>query len=326
VAVIQNGLFIYGGRTDPYNMYSYTSAPTIDDLIYLPLSSAFDTASPPWQSLSSNGPAVAWHTLTPFNSTSLFLFGGDPGSNSPTVLPDGSDSSAYLNVASLSNPLWIIEPQGWANQPQRRIYHTASSAGGKIYIIGGARVDATNVGFFTHYVFDPSGPSFELLPSGGPPDIVGHATVVTSKGILLVLGGFSASTLELSSLNMFWALDTTNPNPLWTTYNVNGTLIPQGRRGFAAVISNNVLFIHGGSDATLQTTYSDGWMLNLDTMEWTQSDAMSQSLGPRRDHFAADVAGQVLMGFGMTTPHLQFYPRRFNLIQVMEPTVQLQVL
>jgi hypothetical protein len=310
-------------------MYSYTSAPTINDLIYLPLSSTFNTASPPWQLLSSNGPTVAWHTLTSFNSTFLFLFGGDPGSSSPTVLPDGSDSSAYFNVASVSQPVWIIEPQGWANQPQRRIFHTASSANGKMYIIGGARVDAMNVGFFTHYVFDPSGPSFELLPSGGPPDIVGHATVVTSKGILLVFGGFSASTLELFPLNSFWALDTTNPNPFWTTYSTNGTSMPQGRRGFAAVASNNMLFIHGGSDAALQTTYSDGWMLNLDTMEWAQSNDMSQNLGPRRDHFAVDIAGQVVMGFGMSNS-IEIFTRNdsrpIHSIQVMQPTAQLQVL
>ncbi|KAH7886407.1 hypothetical protein F5I97DRAFT_1880096 [Phlebopus sp. FC_14] len=64
-AVLEDTLYVHGGMTDPYNTYSYTSAPEISDILSLNLSVSFSSASPPWQLLSADSsPALAWHTLS----------------------------------------------------------------------------------------------------------------------------------------------------------------------------------------------------------------------------------------------------------------------
>jgi hypothetical protein len=114
-AVINDALFIHGGKTDEFNSYSYDSAPTNNDLLYLPLSSPFDPFAPPWQLISSSsnpsssqGPVVAWHTLSAFDASHLLLFGGEPGPNSPVVLPDRPDSAVPAMVNETNIPGSIL--------------------------------------------------------------------------------------------------------------------------------------------------------------------------------------------------------------------------
>ena len=63
---------------------------------------------------SSQGPALAWHTLSALNNTDVLLFGGLPDSNSQTVIVTLPDSAALLNVYSRTSPSWFIEPSSWA--------------------------------------------------------------------------------------------------------------------------------------------------------------------------------------------------------------------
>lgn len=308
VALVNDVLFVHGGRTDPYNEYSYTSAPVDNDLLFLSLSSSFDPSSPPWQYVggSSNssapqGPAVAWHTLSAFDSNDLLLFGGVPGPNSQTVQVDQADSAYLLNVYNRLEPSWTSESNSWASEPTRRIYLSACSSGGKVYIIGGEKADGSGSAFSDHYVFDPSGPSFTQLPtSNGPPDLYGHASVVLSNGTLLVLGGYSPSGSSLVPFNRIWALDTTRSDAEWYSFSVSASNLPSPRRGFAAVkLDGDRVLIHGGGDATLQTTYSDGWILDTsqNPASWSSLSQLSQ-LGPRKDHFAIAMGSEVVFGFG----------------------------
>ena len=96
-------MFVYGGKTDQFNSYSYTSAPNTNDLLYLPLTNSFSTASPPWtlasnsrNSSSLQGPPLAWHTLSPFKSSNVLLFGGVPDPNSATVVVGVADSAERM--------------------------------------------------------------------------------------------------------------------------------------------------------------------------------------------------------------------------------------
>lgn len=75
---MSNTLYIHGGKTDPSNAYSYTSAPTTNDLLALDLSIPFALDAPPWRLLSgveipdgSQGPALAWHTLTAYSEDAI---------------------------------------------------------------------------------------------------------------------------------------------------------------------------------------------------------------------------------------------------------------
>ncbi|KAF8813335.1 galactose oxidase [Phlegmacium glaucopus] len=308
IALLNDSLFIHGGKTDPFNSYSYTAAPNTNDLLYLPLTNPFSTASPPWTLVSNSanssslqGPFLAWHTLSPFNPSNVLLFGGNPDPNSATVIVGAADSAGLLSVASPLYPVWTLEPVSWAGEPVRRMRHsTATSASGQVFIIGGEKADGSGNALSDHLVFNPTVPSFTLLPSNGPPDIYGHASIILSDGRLLVFGGYSPSQGTLLPFSTIWVLDTSQSNLVWTIIKTSTTLLPSPRMAFAAVsLDDGGILIHGGSDANLQTNFADGWILDIsqNIMNWTQAEALSQ-LGARRDHFAARQGDQVIFGFG----------------------------
>ncbi|KIM39937.1 hypothetical protein M413DRAFT_11987 [Hebeloma cylindrosporum] len=290
VAMINDALFVHAGKTDEFNSYSYTSAPNTNDVIYLSLSSSFSADSPPWELVSSSvnattsqGPSLAWGTLSKLDSSSLLLFGGQPGPNSPTVIVGAADSAAILDVKSPTSPTWISEPASWANEPVRRIRHSSvTSPSGSVFIIGGEKADGSNTAFSDHYIFNPVVSSFALLPPNGPPDVYGHASVLLSDGRILVFGDTTQSTLS------------------WTMINTATTSLPSPRMAFAATsIPNGKVLIQGGSDASLQTNVADGWILDTtqNPMTWSQVPALSQ-VGARRDHFAVSSGDLVVFGFG----------------------------
>ncbi|OSX57606.1 hypothetical protein POSPLADRAFT_1049841 [Postia placenta MAD-698-R-SB12] len=309
--LVETVLFIQGGRTDEYNQYSYSSAPPTNDMFVLSLSSSFNLSSPPWQYTSgcsdcssSQGPAVAWHTVSPVNTSYMLLFGGDLGPNSAVTVPESSDSADFVNVKNPQSPIWDDEADSWADEPLRRMYHSASSTGGKVYIVGGEKTDGSGSAFSTHYVFNPSAPSFsELSSTNAPPGIYGHTSVVLSDGRLIVFGGYEQSSNTLLPFSTVWSLDTTQSTPIWSTVSVSASSLPDPRRGFAAtLVDGGKVVIQGGADAQLQTSYSDGWILDTtkSPMVWTSVSALSE-LGPRRDHFAVALGSQVLFGFGYAT-------------------------
>lgn len=309
IAVLNDCLFVHGGKTDEYNSYSYRQAPTNNDLLYLSLSSTFNLTSPPWELISSSsetstsqGPAVAWHTLSGLNSSSILLFGGLPATNSATVLTNRADSSWMLDVYALSEPNWEQEALSWAGQPTRRIHHsTVTSISGQVYIVGGEMADGSEVALTEHYVFDPDSQSFTLLPSiNGPSDITGHSSIILSNGTMLVFGGYSQTQDSLLPFSIIWTLDTTESTPSWNQISLSTNPLPNPRRAFASTcIEGNKVVIQGGSDASYQAVYNDGWILDLsqDSPGWVEVAALTQ-VGARYDHFAVPIGSSVMFGFG----------------------------
>ena len=299
-------MFLYGGKTDQYNAFGYDSAPWNNDLLFLSLSTAFDPSVPPWQyvsgsqntSISSQGPTLAWHTVSAFNSSYSLIFGGSTGPLS-TALPDNSDSAELLNVLNPIQPLFITYPEGWAGEPQRRMRHATASINGSLYIIGGEAADGSGNLFSTHYLFIPSTPIFIELPSeNAPPGIMGHAAIILLDGRLLVFGGISQG--QLISFSECWVLDTTQSNLIWTLASIDQSSLPSPRSSFAYVLlDDGRVLIQGGTDATFQAAFVDGWILDpsKNPMTWTLVPALSQ-LGGRKDHFAINAGGQVVFGFG----------------------------
>ena len=305
VALLNDSLLIHGGKTDQFNAYSYTSAPNTNDLLYLPLTSSFSAASPPWilvsNSTNSSSPFFAWHTLSPSNLPNVLLFGGSPDPNSPTVVVSLADSAQLLNVASPLQPVWSLKSTAWAGEPVRRMRHsTATSSSSQVFIIGGEMADGSGNALSDHYIFNPTVPTFTLLPPNGPPDIYGHASIMLSDGRLLVFGGYSPSQRILLPFSMIWVLDTSQSNLAWSVIQTTTKSLPSPRMAFAAAsLNDGTILIHGGSDASLQTNFADGWILDTSqsTMDWTQVEALS-NLGTLRDHFAAPQGDLVLFGFG----------------------------
>lgn len=320
VALLDSTLYVHGGLSDPFNSYSYSSAPEISDLLVLDLSTSFDSSSPPWQLFSNNSsPALAWHTLSAFNPTELLLFGGQPGPNSLTALTGLNDSSGLLSTSNQPGPSFLMEPQNWANEPMRRIRHSSSYTSGKVWLIGGEKADGSGNAFSDHYSFSPSGLEFVQLPSSSdaPPDIYGHASLVLLDGRILVLGGYCASYSGLVPMDTVWSLDTTQNPPVWERLSISNESLPSPRRDFAAVVlSNGQVLIHGGGDAQLQATYSDGWILDTgqNPMSWNSVPALAQ-LGQRKDHLAVQANGCVFFCFGKL--HESHGSRRFPLISFM---------
>ncbi|KAF8150818.1 hypothetical protein B0H34DRAFT_678582 [Crassisporium funariophilum] len=306
--VLHDALFVHGGKTDEFNSYSYTSAPNTNDVLYLPLTDPFSADSPPWQLVSSSansttsqGPALAWHTLSAFDTSDILLFGGQPGPNSPTVIVGSADSAGLLDVFSRLNPVWSTEPISWAGEPVRRIRHsTATAPSGLVFIIGGEKADGSGSAFSDHFVFDSRLPTFRLLPSeNGPPDLYGHTSIILPDGRIFVFGGYCPSQGNLLPFSTIWVLDTTQSPLSWTELSIStDSLFPSPRIAFVAVLlGDGRILIQGGSDATLQTNLEDGWILDTKTMTWTPVEVLSQ-LGARRDHFAICVGDEVVFGFG----------------------------
>lgn len=245
---------------------------------------------------------MAFQSLSAYDASHMLMFGGQPDPNSDTVLPDRPDSAWTLNVQNADIPSWANESQGWANEPSRRIFHSASSSGGKVFIIGGQKADGSQTALGTHVVFDYTGPTFTTLPTpNGPPDLYGHTSLVLRNGSLLVFGGYSQSQGTLLPFSTVWILDTWADTFTWSLVRIDNTTLPSGRRNFAAVVlSDGRILIHGGSDSVLQTTYSDGWILDttVDPMLWTQVDSLS-ALGSRRDHMVVGIGSVAIFGFGV---------------------------
>ncbi|KAF8920360.1 hypothetical protein CPB85DRAFT_1248525 [Mucidula mucida] len=283
VAVMNNVLYVHGGKTDEYNSYSYTSAPTNNDLLYLDLSISFSSDSTPWQLVSSTdeGPALAWHTLSGLNSSYALLFGGLPGPTSSTVLTSQADSAWLLDIHNGTRPIWLQEAKAWGGEPIRRIRHsTVTVESGHVFIFGGELAD-------------------ELPAEGGPPDITGHASCILSNGTIIVFGGYSQSTSTLL--------------PFSTICLRKYHLEFHGRRNdkssspktcFRGYMSGWItILIHGGSDAEFQTTYSDGWIIDFsqDPAVWIQIDALSDlvlvvTISPSLQD------PQLLLGYGESGP------------------------
>ncbi|GAB1521910.1 hypothetical protein RhiTH_005009 [Rhizoctonia solani] len=303
--ILGNTLYVHGGKVDPYNAYTYSSAPGTNDLLSLDLSSSFATSDPPWAYVSgsnaastSQGPSVAFHSLTAFDERSMLLFGGDGGP--PMPLPSGSDSAWLLNISGPNTPTWIKQPEGWASEPMRSIRHSAASSFGRVWIIGGEKSEGSNLPVDGNYVFQPSVPSFDLLSvNNAPPVLVGHSAVRLGANLMLVLGGYNPSGNTMMDMSTLWFVDTSLPVPVWTTSNASGD-VPTPRREFACtVLGDGRVFLHGGADATLQTVYSDAAILDVSQtpMRWSTIGGFEE-IGARRNHMAVGVGSQVLIAFG----------------------------
>ncbi|KAJ7170899.1 hypothetical protein C8R43DRAFT_944719 [Mycena crocata] len=300
-SIITSSLFIQGGKQDTFNALGYDSALAQGDLLWLPLSNTFSVDSPPWEFISdpmnntnSHGPAVAWHTLSAYNSSTLLLFGGLPSPSVPLMTL--ADSGWLLNIYNRLVPQFNEEAAGWGGEPMRRIHHAAvSSLAGQVYIIGGEKADGSGLAFADHYVFNPETSSFTLLPAdGAPPALTGHAAIILPNGQILIFGGLSSN--GLLSFGLIYIFDTSTNT--WSLLTVSSASVPQGRRAFAYVLlDQNTILIHGGCDGDFLNTYHDGWTYDIPSTTWTSVPALD-ALGPRKDHFAAAYGGQVIFGFG----------------------------
>ncbi|KAG8964837.1 hypothetical protein FRC03_001306 [Tulasnella sp. 419] len=305
-ALLGNTLYVHGGKVDPFNSYSYTSAPNTNEVLSLDLSSAFDISNPPWNFVAGaadpstcQGPAVAFHSLTAYDDSHLLSFGGEGG---PTMPIQTNSDSTWVFDATI--PFWRNEQAN--GEPQRRTFHSAAASNsGQVWITGGQKADGSAIGFRDTYIFQPSDYSFSTLGTTGDSDLpalVGHGSIMLPSGLLVVIGGYSSDTDNLTPFSMIWLLDTMSPNPTWINITAQGAT-PHPRRNFAmASLDDNKILIHGGGDAVMQSVYDDGAILDLSVTpaNWVAVPELADGLGPRSDHMAIGLGNYVLFGFGRT--------------------------
>ncbi len=222
-ALVGNLFVVQGGKTQGTTGggYTYNSAPSDAQMYTLDLSTSFSLASPPWQAITVDAssiaaPAVAFHTISPLNSTALLLFGGD---GSPVVPVQTRNDSAYIvslgGTTSNRTVSYQTAPTTW-NQPMRRMYHSSESNGrGTVWIVGGEKADGSGIVLDQQWNADTtaSSPTFQLATSSPPGSLVGATSTLLSDGTLLMLGGVD-STGQLQSLQNVYAYSTTSK--AWT--------------------------------------------------------------------------------------------------------------
>lgn len=321
-ALVGSLLVVQGGKTQGTTGggYTYGSAPSDGEMYVLDLSSGFPLSSPPWQAVSVGeaglaAPAVAFHTITPLNSTSLLLFGGDA---SPVVPVQTRNDSAYIvhlgGSAANRTVIYQTVPTTWS-QPMRRIYHTSESNGrGQVYIVGGERADGSGIALDEQWNIDTttSSPTFQLASPSPPGSLVGSTSTMLSDGTLLLLGGVDPSgqlqTMQnlyaYSSKSKTWSQTTTttasNQTLAARQANANSAAFPAPRRDHIAVsLPNQRVFIQGGASADLSTVYSDAWILDwsVNPPVWTMIEATGGP-GERYGHSAVAYGREVLISFG----------------------------
>lgn len=274
-------LVIHGGKADPDSVYSYSSAPNVGSTLFLALNSTFFANSAPFIEVKSPpGPALVWHTISPFahldGTWQTLSFGGDSGISSQSSRT--SNNSVWLDTFDLQNYSslqYVNQPENWGSQPSNRIYHSAvTGIDGEVYITGGLKNDGSNTAFADVYLFDSGQSHFAPLPS--LPDCLYHHTSIMlgNNSILVLSGAFISqitSNVEVFPYTKLHRLDLSRSNFAsdWIEVAIGGDA-PQGRRGATATLSHNgdKVMLLGGASSDLQAVYDEIWMLDLNTLTW----------------------------------------------------------
>ncbi|KAG0150276.1 hypothetical protein CROQUDRAFT_104386 [Cronartium quercuum f. sp. fusiforme G11] len=334
IPLSDNSLLVYGGKVTGNGGYTYSSAPDTNDLLYLTLNSSFPAASPPWQYLAGSQLPTTTSGSQPVSYTALGLLVPPTPSSPGTILAFGgaaplssnlseSDSSWLISLPSLpstpqSNSALITQQSpSWAQQPIRRIRHTAISATNsdslRVWVLGGQRADGSQTVLDELWQYSASLASPQLgvwsaCPST-PRALFDHASaaIVDSKNVvrIYVMGGVSrGGQLVPTDVLYRFTPDLTSSTTcagVWDTLNVAGSSHPSGRRGHSIVaLSATQLMLFGGASASASTVYSDLWILDLDHLSWSQLQADGATGAPsaRWGQSMTRVGQRVVIAFG----------------------------
>lgn len=309
-----------------------------NDLLYLSFNTSFSNNSPPWQYLSgsqlsssssntASSQPVSYAALgllvepTAYSSGSFLAFGGDASSSSNLT---NSDSSWLINLPSLASPSQQITPNlitqqnpGWAQQPIRRVRHSANSAMDtdslRIWVLGGQRADGSQTILDELWQYSapqnsPQSGLWSVCPTS-PQAIFDHSSVTVLDSSdhvrLYVIGGMSTDGKLVDMNKLFrFTPDLTSSSAcagVWDVLNIAGSTNPSARRGHAVVpLSSTQLMLFGGASASGSTVLSDLWILDLDHLSWQQLDGGAGTGVPsaRWGHSMTRVGQRVILAFG----------------------------
>lgn len=330
IAISDYTLIISSGKSSVDSGLTYTSSPTLDTYLVLPLSTAFDLASSANLSVSSSpslnisltgtAPEEAWGLLEVLSTGDLLAFGGQAGTDAALV--DGTDS-AWLMTNTTAG--FVQQQEEWGDEPARRMGAASCSQsfspspfrplnpctdldrialGETTYLTAGFKPDGSDLPTSTTYSFSSTTSIFTLLSSASlPVDLVQPSLHCLANGTLLLLGGYAISASALTPLSTAYTLDTTLASPEWQTISLGGTDgVPPGRRAHLGVTtgSRRVVFVHGGGTGLdgLESVLDDAWVLDVDQGSWTAVSPQGSGPGARLDHKGVAVGESQVMFFG----------------------------
>ncbi|EXX70283.1 uncharacterized protein OCT59_024695 [Rhizophagus irregularis] len=300
-ALINNGLYVYGGRTadSPNNDTS-----NVNELLYLDVSKSFNPAEPPWEirnSLLVTGgqpPFLSFHSCSVGGNQNelLILFGGASREQDPEDNPlfeYNTTTGTWLNLAVTT-----------ANTPPRRSDHTIVTTSNSIsYLWGGTPSEAedTNIKALNQLYKLTTGDtiSWELTTAQNSVGRWGHSATLLSDGKMYIIGGLSDGNI-LASMTEIPVYDTFRE--IWLSQTATGDTIPAQRRGHRAVgTEDNRIIIYGGTTAGRETYFDDIAVLKVvgDGLTWeTHTVAGNQPPG-RYDHSMTLVGSKAIVTYGL---------------------------
>lgn len=197
--------------------------------------------------------------------SSVWVFGGSDWQKCHSSIWH-FDCGAFILTETLD---WtLVKHSGTPPSPRRA--HSATFAGGYIFIFGGG--DGSSYLNDIH-VFDTRSYQWFQPTVRGPPPYPRRAhTCSYHDGRLHIFGGGSAK----GPLNDLYILDIHDPyNVSWTPTECKGN-IPPGRGYHTANIANDRLVVIGGGNG--KHAFSDVYVLDIDTLTWHEV--------PLRDRYA----------------------------------------
>ncbi|HQO21293.1 MAG TPA: kelch repeat-containing protein, partial [Acidobacteriota bacterium] len=217
-------------------------------LFMLPAATAAAVSSLTWSGTKSLPPKSVEAASSAIYNGKVYLFGGllyDTEQNSTLVYDPASDA-------------WTTG----TNMPTARYFSSAAEAGGKIYVIGGAKLQSgSSVSQTVCEVYDPSSDSWTTaVPL--PAALRGHSAV-SANGNIYVLGGKTGSTFN----STVYEFDTGSGS--WSSFSTAPFSSAYGAAVFSS--SENAIYYIGGliDDSSSAASYlGKAYSMNASSGAW----------------------------------------------------------
>ena len=203
-----------------------------------------------------------------------------------------------LHVFDPVNEVWTsLSAAASGIPPTARAFHGFTSAGGKLYVHGGADVNSNPLGDL--HSFDPVAVAWKDLsvPTRGTvPTARSLHGFVSLNGTLYVQGGLDVNYSALSDLHSFDPVAT-----LWTdlSASVNG-IAPTARYGHGFTAADGKLYVHGGVDDSSIRVLSDLHSFDPVAKVWTDLSTPAGGTAPaaRMNHGFTPADGKLYVHGG----------------------------
>ncbi|KAJ1491890.1 hypothetical protein T484DRAFT_1772988 [Baffinella frigidus] len=283
-AVTASGsLYVFGGEeaagTDRNDLWAYSYNDSVG--AWHDVGSSLDQTAPAPSSRHDHGLAAV--------GDRVFLFGGGVAT---------SRRNGYIAGYAPLGDLWELGSSGWSEMsslvagaaPEGRERHGFAFSEGGIHLFGGALIHtydpATDALFPVfledHLVLDPVAMSWTAL-APSPPRVARNLFValggdVYSWGGIRLRPADGVAYLMVSASGNFGACDT-DMGAVWkfdvaegTWSNVGvrwGATVPSPRDGFAYTAANGTVWVYGGSDYPISSTFlNDLWAFSITERRW----------------------------------------------------------